>query len=49
LQIYQEQDRVNNYIVSITEEKRPGIKQDELYEVFLAAREVLNNRRLQGN
>jgi phage regulator Rha-like protein len=49
LQIYQEQDRVNDYIVSITEEKRPGIKQDELYEVFLAARDVLNNRRLQGN
>jgi phage regulator Rha-like protein len=49
LQIYQEQDKVSDYIFSITEEKRPGIKQDELYEVFLAAREVLTNRRLQGN
>jgi phage regulator Rha-like protein len=49
LQIYQEQDKVDEYIISITEEKRPGVKQDDLYEVFLAARDVLENRRLQGS
>ncbi|MGL6342313.1 MAG: Rha family transcriptional regulator [Waterburya sp.] len=49
LQIYQEQDKVDEYIISITEEKRPGAKQNDLYEVFLAARDVLENRRLQSN
>ncbi len=46
LQIYTEQGKVNDYIFELTEEKRPGKKQDELYKVFLAAREVLEQRTL---
>ena len=49
LQIYTEQGKVNDYIVQLTDEKRPGKKQDELYEVFLAAREVLEQRSLPEN
>ena len=44
LQIYTEQGKSNDYIIDITDEKRPGKKQDDLYDVFLAAREVLENR-----
>jgi phage regulator Rha-like protein len=48
LQIYQEQNLVDDYILSITEEKKKSKKQDELYEIFLAAREALENRLLMG-
>lgn len=46
LQIYQEQGIINDYIISITEERRLTPKQNELYQVFLAARETLENRIL---
>jgi phage regulator Rha-like protein len=46
LQIYQEQNKVNNYILELTEETRISTKQEELYNVFLAAREALENRLL---
>ena len=49
LQIYQEQNKVNDYIVSITEEKKLGTKQDELYQIFLAARSVIESCRLPDN
>lgn len=49
LQIYTEQGKTDNYIISITEEKRPGNKQEEMFEVFLAARAVMENRSLPGN
>jgi phage regulator Rha-like protein len=44
-QIYQEMGKSNDYILSITEEKRTSDKQDNLYQIFLAAREALNIRR----
>jgi phage regulator Rha-like protein len=44
-QIYTELNRLNDYILEITEEKRPSLKQDELYQVFLAARESMDTRR----
>lgn len=46
LQIYQEQNRIDDHILSITEEKRKTSKQDEMYQVFFAAREALENRLL---
>ena len=44
LQIYQEQDKLNDYILSLTEEKRNTQKQEEQHQIFLAAREALENR-----
>ena len=46
LQIYQEQNLVNEYILSLTEERRPSSKEQEKYNIFLAAREALSNRLL---
>jgi len=44
-QIYTEIRKINEYILQITEEKRPTAKQDELHQIFLAAREALDVRR----
>ena len=49
LQIYQEQDSLNDYIFELTEEKRNSPKQEEKHQIFLAARETLENRSLQGD
>ena len=46
LQIYQEQNKINDYILELTEEKKKSKKQDEKYEIFLAARETLESRLL---
>lgn len=48
-QIYNEQDRLNDYILEITEEKRRSIKQEEKHQIFLAAREALENRLLSDS
>jgi hypothetical protein len=45
-QIYEEQGLLNDYIMQITEEKRITPKQDEMYDLFLAAREAIANRYL---
>ena len=42
-QIYEECEILNDYIIELTEEKRPSSKQDELYRIFIAAREALVN------
>jgi hypothetical protein len=47
-QIYEEQGKLNEYILEITNEKRISPKQEEMYEVFLASREVIANRYLLG-
>ena len=44
LQIYTEQNKLNDNIVSLTEEKRQSSKQEQLYLVFQAARETLEIR-----
>ena len=44
-QIYSEIKKINDYILQITEEKRPTDKQEELYQIFLAAREALGVRQ----
>ncbi|NES93406.1 hypothetical protein, partial [Okeania sp. SIO2B9] len=44
LQIYTEQKKANEYILSLTEEKKRSDKQDKFFQVFLAAREVLESR-----
>lgn len=46
LQIYQEQDKLNDYILNLTKEGRVTAYQEEKYQVFLAARETLENRKL---
>lgn len=46
LQIYQEQDKLNDYILNLTEEKKSSPKQEEKHQIFLAAREILENRNL---
>lgn len=47
--IYEEINKVDDFIIGLTEEKRSTAKQDEMYEVFLAARATLENRqRLTG-
>jgi len=43
-QIYEEQKKVTDYILEITEEKRPAPKEVEKYEIFLAARDAISNR-----
>jgi Phage regulatory protein Rha (Phage_pRha) len=45
-QIYEEQRKLTDYIVEITEEKRITPKQEELYQVFLAARDAISYREL---
>jgi Phage regulatory protein Rha (Phage_pRha) len=45
-QIYEEQGKLTDYIVEITEEKRITPKQEELYQVFLAARDAISYREL---
>jgi len=45
LQIYDEQSRVNEYISKLTEEKRSSPKQQEFYEIFLAARNAMSPSR----
>lgn len=48
--IYEELGQLNEYIANLTNEKKLTSKQDELYEVFLAARDALENRNfLQGS
>jgi len=47
-QIYEEQSLLTEYILEITEERRVSSKQEELYEIFLAAREAIANRYLLG-
>jgi len=44
-QIYTEIKKINDYILRITEEIRPSDKQEELHQIFLAAREALDVRR----
>jgi phage regulator Rha-like protein len=48
-QIYEEQKELNDYIMKITEEKRVAPKQEELYQVFLAAREAMSPTRFLPN
>jgi phage regulator Rha-like protein len=48
-QIFTELNQLNDYILEITEEKRPSKKQDEDYQIFLAAREAMDTRRFFGN
>jgi Phage regulatory protein Rha (Phage_pRha) len=43
-QIYEEQRKLTDYILEITEEKRITPKQEELYQVFLAARDAISYR-----
>lgn len=45
LQIYEEQGQVNDYILEITQEKRVATKQEDLYLVFLAARDAMSPNR----
>lgn len=45
-QIYEEQGLLTNEILELTEEKRKSPKQEEMHEVFLAAREAITNRYL---
>jgi phage regulator Rha-like protein len=45
-QIYEEQNKLTDYILEITEEKRLSPKQEEMYQIFLAAREAITNRYL---
>ena len=40
-QIYTEAEMVTDYVLAITEEKRPTLKQEELYQKFLDARAAL--------
>lgn len=47
-QIYEEIGKLDEYILQLTEEKRLTPKQDEMYEIFLAAREAVVNRYLIG-
>lgn len=45
-QIYEEQGLLTDHILQITEEKRKAPKEEEKYEIFLAAREAIANRYL---
>jgi phage regulator Rha-like protein len=45
-QIFEEQNKLTDYILEITEEKRLSPKQEEMYQIFLAAREAIINRYL---
>lgn len=45
LQIYEEQKQVSDHILKLTEEKRTAPKQEELYQVFLAARDAMSPSR----
>jgi Phage regulatory protein Rha (Phage_pRha) len=47
-QIYEEQSKLTDYILGITDEKRITPKQEELYQVFLAARDAISYRELLG-
>lgn len=42
--IYEEQGQLNEYIINLTDESKLTAKQNELYEIFLAARDTLKNR-----
>jgi len=44
-QIFTELNQLNEYILEITEEKKSSAKQDELYQLFLAARGSMDTRR----
>lgn len=44
-QIYTEINKINDHIRQITEEKRPTTTQEELHQIFLAAREALGIRK----
>ncbi|MBD0264236.1 MAG: hypothetical protein ICV78_16350 [Tolypothrix sp. Co-bin9] len=48
-QIYEEIAKLDEYILQITEEKRPSSKQEEMYNIFLAAREAIANRYFFGD
>jgi phage regulator Rha-like protein len=45
LQIYEEQKQVDERILKLTEEKRTAPKQEELYQIFLAARDAMSPSR----
>jgi phage regulator Rha-like protein len=45
-QIFEEQKLLTDYILQLTEEKKITSKQNEMYEIFLAAREAITNRYL---
>jgi phage regulator Rha-like protein len=45
LQIYEEQKQVDEHILKLTEEKRTAPKQEELYQIFLAARDAMSPSR----
>jgi phage regulator Rha-like protein len=45
LQIYEEQKQLNEHILKLTEEKRTAPKQEELYQIFLAARDAMSPSR----
>lgn len=44
-QIYEEQGSLTDYILQITEEKRSTSTQEENYQIFLAARDAISNRK----
>jgi phage regulator Rha-like protein len=47
-QIYEEQRKLTDYILEITEEKRSAPKEEEKYQIFLAARDAISNRKFLG-
>ena len=47
-QIYEEQGKLTDYILAITDEKRATPTQEGMYQVFLAAREAISNRKYLG-
>lgn len=46
LQIFQELGLLNDYVLQLTEEKRSSPKQEERYQIFLAARDAIAGRFL---
>jgi Phage regulatory protein Rha (Phage_pRha) len=44
-QIYSEINKLSPLVLQLTEEKRPTAKQEELHQIFLAAREALDIRK----
>jgi phage regulator Rha-like protein len=44
-QIYEEQNEVSAHVLALTEEKRPSPKQEEHYQIFLAARDAMSPSR----
>lgn len=48
-QIYEELGQLSDCVLELTEEKRSTLKQDELYEIFLASREAIVSRYFLGS